>query len=638
MADDDLPEIVERLVEQADTLLDNHDNISQIVKHLDIPFDALSDQYDQPQSSTRFGFAPIVRTFLYRELCDYSDSELAGRLDTWPYLTQRFGFSPDEGSPTQGGLSYMWRNRLGLDTRRVINQTAEAIQSLAADRDIRLTEVAPPAPDPDDVTDGDDELEPVHHFVDRNVGQFMDLARDTVFTAFDTGRANNTKHADDRVWYSQTKASFLGERSGTRVAFRSLNRQYGDKETDVLHNDTHTRAVKKLATPETHQYELSDYVETDGTPTPPWRRIANTIQDQYADAVDGFVDAVRNTGMFQEPAVAAIDITHDQFHVSPWKSEDEIEPDDERIVVNDAGKTKVPKDDYPEMVEGMKGGHEYGYAYATLTIVGNNVPLVLAVEPVRHNSIWEGDDGESVSYAEIVDRLLEQALEHVDLHMVMVDRGFDAHGVQDVIDSHDLTYLIPKQKYERDLDGIEKVRNHEVADIAVEPDVTLGTGADTGTNEAREHEVQFMYVPAQTEDFEVVDDRPTSNGEGGGSCEDTEEMSYAVFMTNRDDVSPDEAMGLIGRYERRWDIENAYKSISRFLPSIASTDFRMRCFSFMFATLLYNVWRLTDYTMKVLVYEKYDGYGPEEGRLRPRPEISANGCIDSMLNCLPPPY
>ncbi len=125
-----------------------------------------------------------------------------------------------------------------------------------------------------------------------------------------------------------------------------------------------------------------------------------------------------------------------------------------------------------------------------------------------------------------------------------------------------------------------------------------------------------------------------------GSFEATEgpEGSYAVFVTNRDDVSSDDAMGLTDRYSQRWDIENEYKSIKRFLPSIASTDFRMRCFAFMFSTLLYNVWRIVDFMMKILVYEKYDDYGPEEGRTRPWPVITANGCVDTIANVLDPPY
>jgi len=126
------------------------------------------------------------------------------------------------------------------------------------------------------------------------------------------------------------------------------------------------------------------------------------------------LETISPSDMFNEPVVAAIDITGDPFTKTPYKGEADIEPDDERVVVDRSGTTKVPKDDYPEMVNGTDEAGVYEYQYATLTITAHNVPLVLAVEPVRHDSTWEGEDGESVSYAEIVDRLMEQATELVE--------------------------------------------------------------------------------------------------------------------------------------------------------------------------------------------------------------------------------
>lgn len=187
-------------------------------------------------------------------------------------------------------------------------------------------------------------------------------------------------------------------------------------------------------------------------------------------------------------------------------------------------------------------------------------------------SQWEGEDAVRTPRAEVVDRLMQQALEHVDIHLVMADREFAAHVVQDVLDEHGVTYLIPKPKYEKDWRGIEDVKSHDVADVGVEPDVPLYVDGE------KSHQVQFMYVPSRARDGR-----------------------YTVFMTNRDDVSPDEAQGLCARYSRRWDIENEYKSIKKFLPMMASTDYRVRLFNFVFACILYNIWRLTDYLLKAAV-------------------------------------
>jgi len=41
------------------------------------------------------------------------------------------------------------------------------------------------------------------------------------------------------------------------------------------------------------------------------------------------------------------------------------------------------------MVSGTKDGEGRAFKFATLSIVGRNIPLVLAVEPVRESSAWD---------------------------------------------------------------------------------------------------------------------------------------------------------------------------------------------------------------------------------------------------------
>jgi IS4 transposase len=55
------------------------------------------------------------------------------------------------------------------------------------------------------------------------------------------------------------------------------------------------------------------------------------------------------------------------------------------------------------------------------------------------------------------------------------------------------------------------------------------------------------------------------------------------------------------------------------VPSIASTDYRMRFFTFVFSCLLYNMWRVVDHSLKTLATEAYDEYGrgKHEERLDP---------------------
>jgi hypothetical protein len=65
---------------------------------------------------------------------------------------------------------------------------------------------------------------------------------------------------------------------------------------------------------------------------------------------------------------------------------------------------------------------------------------------------------------------------------------------------------------------------------------------------------------------------------------------------------PDDAESFCRRYSRRWQIENEYKSIKNdFLAKTFSNDYRVRLFYFVFAVLLHNIWRLTDFSLRAAV-------------------------------------
>ena len=226
------------------------------------------------------------------------------------------------------------------------------------------------------------------------------------------------------------------------------------------------------------------------------------------------------------------------------------------------------------MVSGYKKSGEYkrGYKYATITLVGDLVPIPLAIEPVKENSNWEEDDAPSYSKAALVERLLDKALQFVDIDEVMFDRGFYSNDVYAAVADRGLTYLSPVPKYEDDYEVIKDIESHPEADAAVKHDVPFGHDGEV------HHTAEFLYVPS-------------SNDDADGK--------YAVFATNCGRVEPDEIEGVCNRYSRRWDIENQYKSVKAFLPKTSSKDYRVRLFSFTFAVLLYNLWRLTDYLVKL---------------------------------------
>lgn len=78
-----------------------------------------------------------------------------------------------------------------------------------------------------------------------------------------------------------------------------------------------------------------------------------------------------------------------------------------------------------------------------------------------------------------------------------------------------------------------------------------------------------------------------------------DEDKTVAFITNKDvddeiELDRRETEGVIGRYRRRWGIENSYKTIKDFLAWTTSKDFSVRLFYFGFAVLLYNMWLIVD--------------------------------------------
>jgi hypothetical protein len=150
-----------------------------------------------------------------------------------------------------------------------------------------------------------------------------------------------------------------------------------------------------------------------------------------------------------------------------------------------------------------------------------------------------------------------------------------------------VNYLIPKRITSTEKEMIETMEN-DGEDVAVE---SASVHVESG-----EHSMQFLYVPSTKSD------------------------GTAVFATNLR-VGPEEAESFCRRYSRRWQIENEYKSIKNdFLAKTSSKDYRVRLFYFVFAVLLYNIWRLTDFLLKASV----------DGGMEYAPVVTAGECVERV--------
>ena len=71
-------------------------------------------------------------------------------------------------------------------------------------------------------------------------------------------------------------------------------------------------------------------------------------------------------------------------------------------------------------------------------------------------------------------------------------------------------------------------------------------------------------------------------------------------------------------YRQRWGIENGFKKLKQFMMRTTSTDRDYRFFNFVFACVLYNVWRLVDLLVKLAIDDENRSYA--SGGRKPVPD------------------
>ena len=551
--------VVAALAEQADDLCHIHDHATRVIKHLDIPTDTFSD-YEQ-SGDADFPIKGIVKLFLYKELNAFSQAETARRLRGVASVYTRFNLPRPI---TQASISHNWRNRLTRSDRSLIEEAANRIRKVCQEHDV-IDQGYEPALEPEDIHGSDIEEEQIMDAVKR--------ATTLGFTEFQDPRASNTSYALQAYFERQGYLNLAD--AGTTTKSRRFARL--SNRDSVPAGSSHNRTMKKVADPDP-ETDLWDYI--DGTGRSEWRMIRDEVLPAFHAGVENILDEIAGSDRsgVREPVNAAIDITTWPYWASPFRDEEDVERWEEPVEVeySDGSTREVyPREDYPVMVSGVKESHQRAYKFATLTIVPENTPIVLAIEPVRDKRAWESDSVDTRTRGELVDRLLEQAEQHVDINKVFADREFDSHEVRHVVNQHDAFYVVGKKKQaEADREAIEKTIEHDVADVSVEQGWLEYDG--------ERHPMSFIYVPKDT---------AKDNGE-------YIEGDYVIFTVNAH-VSPDRGLGLTQQYRRRWTIENEYKSIKKhFIPMSASDDYRNRFLYFVIGVLLYNVWRLANFLLR----------------------------------------
>lgn len=561
--------VVADLVEQTEFLCKIEDHITEVISNLVIDPDWFTD-YNHPKKA-KHPVESIAKALLYKEARGFNQSELERRLRGAAFVYVRFGLNTPLSQAT---ISQNWRNRFTSAERALIETAAERIREVCVANNV--TREYEPALNPEDV-------KPEEGIGEEQIRKAVKLAAELGFDEFSAGRASNFKYPLTAFFERQGLMNF--SKLYTTTPQRIFNRA---RLRETPHGSTHNRTMKKVATPDPTT-TLSDY--EDGRRPPAWKQIRDCILPAFHAGVEKQLDEIagRDRQGIRQPVHAAIDITTFPFWVSPFRSEDDVDWDEEPVVGKN-GREVYPKEDYPEMVSGFKKSNsektERGYKFATLTIVGRDTLIILAIEPVRDERWWEKADDdvdvERTPRVEVVKRLLDQAEQHVEINKVFCDREFDIHAVRDALANRheDRPDDRPPIQYVNGKKGNSNADAINIKEIVEDPVYDSRIEHCEGWYDGRKHKLSIVYLPGHDE----------SDSDG-----------YSLFTMNGW-VDPDRAQALVKEYRERWTIENQYKSIKEhFLPQTASKDYRIRFLYFVIGVILHNVWRLANFVLRDMV-------------------------------------
>lgn len=308
-------------------------NLVTAFENLDHSIDSIEDGYPAWHPAP-LSFRAMVFSFVFVEITGDSYADFSRRLTRQPEVATILGFSrvPDESA-----FSRAWRNRFDNAVHEYIHAAAHFVIKEVHDRDISAPEVRPKSEILNDTEEAADSVED-ESFSQEEIVQTTRLARDHAFGHFDSGRASNASYEDTQFFELQT---FMGMvRCGaTQGATRF---QYRRGEDYGPHGDTHLRTVK--------QFDPDELV------------------DGFYETTDRLLSVIASESSFRRPVTAAIDITTIPYY-----------GDVEEM----------------SMVSGTKDRDGRAFKFATLSIIGQNIPLILAVEPVRESSEWDEEPVES---------------------------------------------------------------------------------------------------------------------------------------------------------------------------------------------------------------------------------------------------
>lgn len=539
---------------------------------------------------------PLFRTHVLRLVKGWKhESTVVRYLEHHPELIDAYGYdSPDDLQ--QSKLWRAWNKRYSDTLKTAIEETADILVTTARRKGV-------PAPD-DIFRPSLDTKERVserteRELISKHTKEVWQQAKPFIEDSFYLHRGENTQIPENAWWEQHT---YLGMRKD--MFAESGADSYRDETTreHIPAGRHHRDKLKMLSVDE--------------------------IREMVQNTTQALVNRARHNNELIGKLTVAIDITKGH----PWTGEVERWDDGQNV---------------EPYILGYKGGERH-FQWASIQVVGQDIPLVLDVLPVKRG----------MTRFQIVDELLATATDIVGgIELVMMDREFDSDSVKDVCDKHDVYYLNPARKHTSERATCTRLCRAGKLIHVTEQDRPNAlnrkrmwlpaTAADAQPaiveHDAEDEDDEGHDEPASVHDEmladfadlggdveEMDDDRPFKSLVDEVQAEEDSEVSvgnaadsqaYTLFETNHpmvevsddcDDISKIHMVErLVRRYQRRWGIENGFKKIKNFMVRTASKNHRYRYFNFAFACVLYNVWRLVDLLVKLAIDGENASYTPK---------------------------
>jgi len=551
----------------------------------------IDDPYPEWHASTT-DFALVTRLHLIRLYHNWNhETALCKYLDAEPAVLDALGV---EAAPDQSTLYTAWHDRFTESYRDTLRETVEIVVDVARDNDVSVPERAlNPESTASSSKDQERSARSQRRLARKKTKEVWQTAKPLVGPVVDFDRPDETEIHDNAFLELHT---YLGCREDLYAETGA-----GDFAEDTTRQRTqtgsyHRNCIRSLSIEQQRQ--------------------------NHRRAMTEVIARARQQNQFTGEQTTAIDITTE----SPFNGKRETEALKQEIIGT------------------KEANSEVAYQYATIQVVGDDLPVVLDGIPVE----------KGMSRADIVEELLAEATEMVDIDLVLMDREFDSSGVKDACEKHDVHYLNPSKMFREEKLAAkqlttEQLRVSREGSAAADPRpprkriwlpkstvksdelVTDGgedakplSDVDSTTAEAitARKNIRKELGEEFLESVEEPDEAVVDWALGTRLLPPLEEMAYkesyavdddgiqhVVFETNHPALRVPEGetdeIGVIHKiarftrqYSNRWGIENGYKKTKSFMAKTTSKDQRYRFFNFIFACLLYSLWRLVDLLVK----------------------------------------